>query len=132
MKKRNKIIVPSIISFAILLFLIAVLSRSNREANADTNSESYQSVSHENKTILAAVKQLKGKDAKFVREYFSGQDKDTKVLATKENDGYGFLAGSATDRDGNGKIIAQYDANTDPDSATIADIEVAVADANKN
>lgn len=82
----------------------------------------------QNKTIAAAVDEYK----KFGFEYamtsfkYGNPDLNTKVLVIKENDGYGFLQGSAEHIDSNGNFVSNDNADTDPNAATVGDILAAI------
>jgi hypothetical protein len=58
-------------------------------------------------------------EEQFLNDFLT---RETKILAIPEDDGYGFLSGSATVEDAEGNIIAEYDAETDPNAATIGEI----------
>jgi len=115
------LIIISLAGFSFFMLHDKQVNATTSEAK-DTRSKSYK-----NKTISAAIYEFKDKDIDYVTEYFSHKNKDTKVLAVKENKGYGFLAGEATIEDSSKNTTYHYNSDTDSNSATVENIIEAVA-----
>lgn len=115
------------VSFA-LISGIALFTVQDTKSNAvSTQVEGVTQVKkHQNKTIAAAVSQFKNESLDSIEKSFPFSNKDTKVLAIKEDDGYGFLQGSAEHVDNNGKTVSTDNADTDPNAATVGEILSAI------
>jgi len=130
MKKKLLIVVFSVITSAI--FFVSLSQKSDAAVDNVNYSTTKKEKVVENKTIAAAVSEFKDKDIEYVQDYFANTDKDTKVLAVKENNGYGFLSGESTTQDANGNIIEHDNADTDSNAAEVGDIISAVSSAQQN
>jgi len=119
------------ILLGVLLLSVAFVSLffvQDKKAHAVTPvQQKHTSEASQNKTINAAVSQFKDKDMDYVKSYFTDNQSDPnrKFLAIKENDGYGFMQGSAQRVYSNGKTVSD-NADTDPNAATVGDILSAV------
>lgn len=130
MKKNFLIIVFSIVTSAI--FFVSLSQKSDASVDNTTSPTTKKASVVKNTTIAAAVSEFKDKDMQYVQDYFANTDKDTKVLAVKENNGYGFLSGESTTQDANGNIIGHDNAETDSNAAEVGDIIDAVSSAQQD
>ena len=130
MEKKFLIVGFGIVTSAI--FFVSSSQKSDASVYTTNSPVSKSASAVKNKTITAAVSEFKNKDIQYVQDYFADTDKDTKVLAVKENNGYGFLSGESTTQDANGNIIEHDNAETDANAAKVGDIIEAVSTAQQN
>jgi hypothetical protein len=105
----------------ILIGLTIIFYNHTTKPHADTHTPPAKVVKTYPKTISIAMAQYDATEfeEQFLNDFWT---RETKILAIPEGDGYGFLSGSATVEDADGNIIAEYNAETDPNAATIGEI----------